>query len=43
MKVAIYFKVSAEDQARDRYSLNVQKEYLESFANKKFVILPQSR
>ena len=28
MKVAIYTRVSTEDQARDGHSLEVQKEYL---------------
>jgi len=32
MKVAIYTRVSTEDQAKEGYSLEVQKEYLESFA-----------
>jgi len=30
MKVAIYIRVSTEDQAKEGYSLEVQKEYLES-------------
>ena len=29
MKVAIYIRVSAEDQAKEGYSLEVQREYLE--------------
>ena len=32
MKVAIYIRVSTEDQAREGYSLEVQREYLEAFA-----------
>ena len=32
MKLAIYTRVSTEDQAREGYSLDVQREYLESFA-----------
>ena len=32
MKVSIYIRVSTEDQAREGYSLEVQKEYLEAFA-----------
>ena len=32
MKVALYLRVSTEDQAREGYSLEVQREYLESFA-----------
>ena len=32
MKTAIYIRVSTEDQAREGYSLEVQREYLESFA-----------
>ncbi|MFH1093071.1 MAG: recombinase family protein [Candidatus Omnitrophota bacterium] len=31
-KVAIYIRVSTEDQAKEGYSLEVQREYLESFA-----------
>jgi len=34
MKVAIYIRVSTEDQAREGYSLEVQREYLESFAKR---------
>lgn len=34
MKVAIYIRVSTEDQAKEGYSLDVQKEYLESFAER---------
>jgi len=29
MKIAIYTRVSTEDQAREGYSLQVQREYLE--------------
>ncbi len=32
MKIAIYIRVSTEEQARKGYSLEVQREYLESFA-----------
>ena len=32
LKVAIYIRVSTEDQAKEGYSLEVQREYLESFA-----------
>lgn len=34
MKVAIYLRVSTEDQAKEGYSLEIQREYLESFANR---------
>ena len=34
MKVAIYTRVSTEDQAKEGYSLEVQREYLEAFANR---------
>ena len=34
MKVSIYIRVSTEDQAREGYSLEVQKEYLEAFAKR---------
>jgi len=34
MKLAIYIRVSTEDQAKEGYSLEVQKEYLESFAKR---------
>jgi len=34
MNVAIYIRVSTEDQAKDGYSLEVQREYLESFAER---------
>jgi site-specific DNA recombinase len=32
MKIAIYVRVSTEDQAKEGYSLEVQREYFESFA-----------
>src|SRR3989338_11439506 len=32
MKISIYIRVSTEDQAKEGYSLEVQREYLESFA-----------
>ncbi|MBU4311109.1 MAG: recombinase family protein [Candidatus Omnitrophica bacterium] len=32
MKIAIYLRVSTEDQAKEWYSLEVQREYLLSFA-----------
>jgi len=35
MKVALYIRVSTEDQAKEGYSLEVQREYLESFAKRK--------
>jgi len=34
MRVSIYIRVSTEDQAREGYSLEVQREYLESFAER---------
>ncbi len=34
MKIVIYIRVSTEDQAREGYSLEVQREYLESFAKR---------
>ncbi|MBA2124007.1 hypothetical protein B9J78_03620 [bacterium Unc6] len=34
LRIAIYTRVSTEDQAKEGYSLEVQKEYLESFANR---------
>ncbi|MBL7131063.1 MAG: recombinase family protein [Candidatus Omnitrophica bacterium] len=34
MKIAIYTRVSTEDQAKEGYSLEVQREYLESFAKR---------
>ncbi len=34
MKVAVYIRVSTEDQAREGYSLAVQREYLEDFAKR---------
>lgn len=32
MKIGIYLHLSTEDQAKEGYSLEVQREYLESFA-----------
>ncbi len=32
MKLALYLRVSTEDQAREGCSLEVQREYLESFS-----------
>ena len=34
LRIAIYTRVSTEDQAKEGYSLEVQREYLESFANR---------
>jgi len=34
MKIAIYIRVSTEDQAKEGYSLVVQREYLEDFAKR---------
>ena len=34
MKIAIYLRVSTEDQVKEGYSLEVQREYLESFTKK---------
>lgn len=34
MKAAFYLRVSTEDQAKEGYSLDMQREYLESFANR---------
>ena len=34
MKISIYIRVSTEDQAKEGYSLEVQREYLESFAKR---------
>ncbi len=34
LKIAIYIRVSTEDQAKEGYSLEVQREYLESFASR---------
>ena len=34
MNLAIYIRVSTEDQAKEGYSLEVQREYLESFAKR---------
>lgn len=30
-KIAVYIRVSTEDQVKEGYSLEVQREYLESF------------
>ena len=35
MKVVPYIRVSAEDQVKESYSLEVQREYLESFAKER--------
>ena len=32
MKTSIYIRVSTEDQVREGYSLEVQREYLSNFA-----------
>ena len=34
MKAAFYLRVSSKDQAKEGYSLEVQREYLESFAKR---------
>jgi len=34
MKAAFYLRVSPKDQAKEGYSLEVQREYLESFAKR---------
>jgi site-specific DNA recombinase len=34
VKIAVYIRVSTEDQAKEGYSLEVQREYLESFAKR---------
>ncbi len=34
MKVAIYLRVSTEDQVREGYSLEVQEEYLREYAKR---------
>lgn len=34
MKVAIYLRVSTEEQAKEGYSLEAQREHLESFAKR---------
>ncbi len=33
-RIATYIRVSTEDQAKEGYSLEVQREYLESFAKR---------
>ena len=37
MKAVVYTRVSTEDQAKEGYSLEVQREYLESFAQREEV------
>ena len=34
MVIGIYIRVSTEDQAKEGYSLEVQREYLEAFAKR---------
>ena len=34
--IALYLRVSTEDQAKERYSLEVQREYLKSFDEESF-------
>ncbi len=34
MNCAIYIRVSTEDQAKEVYALEVQRKYLESFAER---------
>ncbi|MFH1317836.1 MAG: recombinase family protein [Candidatus Omnitrophota bacterium] len=34
MRISIYTRVSTEDQAKEGYSLEVQREYLEDFAKR---------
>jgi len=34
MKIALYIRISTEVQAKEGYSLEVQREYLESFAHR---------
>jgi len=34
LRIAIYIRVSTEDQVKEGYSLEVQREYLESFAGR---------
>lgn len=34
MRVSLYIRVSTEDQTKEGYSLEVQREYLESFAKR---------
>jgi len=34
MKIGIHIRVSTQDQAKEDYSLEVQREYLESFAKR---------
>ncbi len=35
MKIALYLRVFIEDQVKEGYSLEVQREYLEAFAKKR--------
>ena len=35
MRIALYLRVSTEDQAKEGYFLGVQREYFEAFVNKK--------
>lgn len=34
MRVSLYIRVSTEDQVKEGYSLDVRREYLESFAKR---------
>ena len=34
ISISAYIRVSTEDQAKEGYSLEIQREYLESFANR---------
>ncbi|MDD5503770.1 MAG: recombinase family protein [Candidatus Omnitrophica bacterium] len=34
MKIAFYIRVPTKDQAKEGYSLEVQREYLESFTKR---------
>jgi len=36
MKIALYLRVSTEDQAKEGYSLEVRRDYLEFFAKHKW-------
>lgn len=38
MKIAIYIRVSTEDQAKEGYSLEVQREYLEDFTKREGIV-----
>lgn len=33
-RISIYIRVSTEDQAKERYSLEVQRKFFESFAKR---------